>query len=126
MIEICNLRISKGEEWTKVMVDIKSDVKRLDNEDTMWIAVKNENSYMLNDENYDAFLCLPVYMAMYYNTDLCIHGNVSKTLYHNVQKYVQSVLSYFKDGMKVANIMVDGFAEISMGGVKLGRDCPVA
>ena len=120
MIDISNLRISKGEEWTKVIVDIKSDVKRTDSEDTMWVAVKNENADMLNDESYDAFLCLPVYMAMYYNTDLHIHGNVSKVLHHNVKKYVQSILGYFKDGMKPANIIVDGFAEVHGKGGKIG------
>ena len=33
MIEISNLRLVKGEEWTKVVVDIKSDVERIDNEE---------------------------------------------------------------------------------------------
>lgn len=120
MIEISNLRLLRGDEWTKVVVDIKSDVERVDKEDTMWVAVKNEEATMLNDENYDAFLCLPVYMAMYYNTDLRIHGCVSNVLYHNVQRYVQSVLKYFKDGMKEMNIIVDGFKEVEKKGAVVG------
>ena len=130
MIEISNLRLQKGEEWTKVVVDIKSDVARVDKEDTMWVAVKNEEAAMLNDETYDAFLCLPVYLAMYYNTDLRIHGFVSNILYHNVKRYVQSVLKYFKDGMKEINIIVDGFKEVEKNegnivgtGISCGVDC---
>ena len=55
MIEISNLRLVKGEEWTKVVVDIKSDVQRVDKKETMWVAVKNENVAMLNDKNYDVW-----------------------------------------------------------------------
>lgn len=130
MIEISNLRLSKGKEWTKVVVDIKSDFDRVDKENTMWVAVKNEDAAMLNDETYDAFLCLPVYMAMYYKTDLRIHGCVSRALYHNVHRYVQSVLKYFKDGMKEINIIVDGFKELEKdegsivgAGISCGVDC---
>lgn len=129
MIEISNLRLVKGEEWTKVVVDIKSDVERIDNEETMWVAVKNENASMLNDETYDAFLCLPVIMSMYYNTDLRIHGKVSRILYHNVRKYVQSIFNFFKDGTKIINIEVDGFAEVQQTnrivgtGISCGVDC---
>lgn len=129
MIEISNLRLSKGEEWTKVVVDIKSDVARVDKEDTMWVAVKNENAAMLNDENYDAFLCLPVIMAMYYKTDLRIHGKVSKVLYHNVNKYIQSVFNFFKEDTKIINIKVDGFEEVKNKGgmvgtgISCGIDC---
>ena len=64
MIEISNLRVLQEKEWTKVVVDIKSEINRFDKEDTMWVAVMNENATKLNDENYDAFLCLPVIMAM--------------------------------------------------------------
>lgn len=129
MIEISNLRLVKDEEWTRVVVDIKSDVKRVDDEDTMWVAVKNENAFMLNDENYDAFLCLPVIMAMYYKTDLRIYGKVSRILYHNVRKYVQSIFGFFKDGTKKINIEVDGFAEVQKKGsiigtgISCGVDC---
>ena len=129
MIEISNLRLVKGEEWTKVVVDIKSDVKRIDSENIMWVAVKNENASMLNDETYDAFLCLPVVMSMYYKTDLRIHGKVSRVLYHNVRKYVQSIFGFFKDGTKIINIEVDGFAEVQQTskivgtGISCGIDC---
>lgn len=120
MIEISNLRISIGNEWTTLIADIQSDFKRSDQENTIWIAVKNEDAYMLNDETYDAFLCMPVFMAMYYKSDLRIRGNVSKPLYHNVVKYVESVLDYFKEGMQKINIIVDGFAEVQTVGDKIG------
>ena len=127
MIEISNLRVLQEKEWTKVVVDIKSEINRFDKEDTMWVAVMNENATMLNDENYDAFLCLPVIMAMYYKTDLYIHGNVSKILYHNVLKYVQSIYGFFKNDTKKINIKVDGFAEVQESGgiIGTGMSCGI-
>lgn len=56
MIEICNIRKERNEEWTKLLVDVV--VTEIDNpfeEKTMWFAVKNENEEMLSEENYNAF-----------------------------------------------------------------------
>ena len=61
-----------------------------------------------------------------------IRGKVSKTLYRNITKYVESMLVYFKDGVKAVNVLVDGFAEIDncekrkrlIGtGISCGVDC---
>lgn len=128
MIDIKNLRIVKGNEWTRVVADISSDIERLDSENTIWIAVKNENAHMLESKVYNAFLFLPVYMSMYYNTDLHIHGNVSKKLYKNVG-YMQSIIAAFSDKLSKINVSVDGFEEsegegyIIGTGISCGVDC---
>ena len=111
MIEISNLRLEKGPEWTKLMADITSDIKRIDNENTMWIAVKNENSNMLTTDVYNMFLFLPLYMSMFYHTDLHICGCVSKVLYRNVCDYIQPILCSFSNDLSRVKITVDGFKE---------------
>lgn len=78
MIEISNLRKEINGDYTKLIVDLNSDIKRIDNEHEIWISVENKYSYMLNDITYDCCLTVPLYMAMYYNTDLKIKGKVSK------------------------------------------------
>lgn len=80
MIEISNLRKESCEGYTKLIVDINSDIERLDNEKQIWVSVEDKYAYMLNDVTYDCCLTLPVYMAMYYKTDLCIKGKVSKKI----------------------------------------------
>lgn len=44
---------------------------------------------MLTTDVYNAYLFLPLYMAMYYHTDLRIHGCVSKRLYKSIMNYLQ-------------------------------------
>ena len=111
MIEISNLRLEKESDWTKLVADITSDIKRVDNETTMWIAVKNENADMLTTDVYNMFLFLPLYMSMFYHTDLHIHGCVSKVLYRNVCDYIQPILCSFSDDLSKVKVTVDGFRE---------------
>ena len=65
MIEISNLRIEQNEQWARLIVDIKSDFERNDKENTIWIGVEKEPVNMLNNQTYNAFLFLPLFMAMY-------------------------------------------------------------
>lgn len=129
MIEIGNLRKEKLGEWTRLIVDISSDINRTDNETTMWIAVKNENEDMLTTDVYDAFLPLPLYMCMYYHTDLKIHGYVSKKLYYNINDYLQAILCSFSENLEPVSVMVQGFKEAAgehklIGtGISCGVDC---
>lgn len=67
---------------------------------------------MLNDITYDWCLFLPLYMAMYYKTNLRICGNVSKKLYRNIIDYVSPILCSFSDELESVEIFVDGFQEI--------------
>lgn len=128
MIEISNLRKIKDGAWTKVVADIKSDVKRMDSESVMWVGVENEHQDILESNVYNMFLFLPVYMGMYYHTDLHIHGSVSKTLYKNID-YIQGILSDFSKDLNRIRVTVDGYAEsegphnIVGTGISCGVDC---
>lgn len=57
MIEISNLRKICNGEQTILKSDIKSDIEREDREESIWISVENQYSYMMNDktskDNYD-------------------------------------------------------------------------
>ena len=88
MIDIMNLRTEPHGEWTRLVADISSDFQREDKEDTIWVAVKTENADMLTTDSYNMFLLYPLYMAMYYKSDMHLHGMVSEQLYHNVNTYL--------------------------------------
>ena len=112
MIEIKNLRTEDNVGgYTRLIADISSDFIRNDDEDTIWIAVKKENENMLTTDVYNMFLFMPVYMAMYYHSELRLHGCVSKTLYKNINDYVQPILCAFSNDLQNENIIVDGFKE---------------
>ncbi len=66
---------------------------------------------MLADDVYDAFVLVPLYMAMYFKHDLHIHGNMSKRLYKNVMNYLQRILCDFSPDLSRVNVTADGFAE---------------
>lgn len=80
-------------------------------ESGIWVAVKTENADMLTTDVYNMFLFLPVYMGMYYGSDLHICGSVSKKLYRNVLDYLIPILSSFSDKLTPINVTVDGFKE---------------
>ena len=129
MIDIRNLRTESHGKWTRLVADISSDFEREDQEEKIWFAVKNENADMLTTDVYNMFLLYPLYMAMYYNSDIHIHGKVSKQLYHNVCTYLQPIMCAFSDALKNINIIVDGFKEacgshhIIGTGISGGVDC---
>lgn len=111
MIDIRNLRTESHGEWTRLIADISSDFKREDTEDTIWFAVKNDNAGMLTTDVYNAFLLYPLYMAMYYKSDIHLHGKVSEQLYDNVNTYLQAIMCSFSDDLGKVNVVVDGFGE---------------
>jgi hypothetical protein len=78
---------------------------------------------MLSDDNYDAFLLVPLYLAMYHKQDLHICGKVSKRLYKNIMTYVQTILCEFSDALSKVDVKVDGFVEKNLiGGVLLAPE----
>lgn len=77
----------------------------------MWIAVENKNADMLTADVYDAFLFLPLYMAMYYHTELIIDGNVSRELYRNMVDYIQPLLCYFSSSVSPEKVTVLGYKD---------------
>lgn len=68
MIEISNLRKESKKGYSCIIADITSDIEREDKESCIYIGVLPENEDMLAVDVYDAFLFIPLYMAMYYHT----------------------------------------------------------
>lgn len=129
MIEISNLRKESKKGYSCIIADITSDIEREDKESCIYIGVLPENEDMLAVDVYDAFLFIPLYMAMYYHTDLRIHGSVSKSLYRNLVDYVQPILCSFSNKLQKVNVIVDGYKEaegphdVVGTGLSCGVDC---
>ncbi len=112
MITISNIRKEPYGEWVKLVCDIKvTEIENPFKEDTMWFAVKKENEEMFGLDTYDAFFLVPLYLAMFYKTDLKIEGKVSKTLYRNMMEYGQTIMKNFSPDLEKVNVIVDGFGE---------------
>ncbi|SDP64843.1 hypothetical protein [Selenomonas ruminantium] len=121
MLDISNIRKEQHGEWTRLVVDVAfSGVEVPYAEKTMYFAVKNEHADMLTDEVYDAFLLVPLYLAMYHHTDLHIHGKVSKKLYKNIMWYVRQILCDFSDDLSMVDVKVDGFGTVTGKGDIIG------
>lgn len=130
MIEIKNQRIEDmGNSWTRVVADIRfNGMKSPYEEDKIWFATRTDNKEMLSDDNYDAFLLVPLYLAMYHKQDLHICGNVSKRLYKNIMTYIQTILCEFSDKLSKVNVIVDGFIDKNREGgsiIGTGISCGV-
>lgn len=120
MITISNLRIEDIDDgrldgrlagWSRVVADI--DVENMPNPyhnegNQIYFATRTQDKAMLS-RSYDAFLLIPLYIAMSYKQDLHICGKVSKRLYHNIMSYVQTILCDFSDKLSRVNVIVDGF-----------------
>ena len=96
-------------------------------EPVIWLAVKDEDAHMLASDVYDAFVLIPLYIAMYYKQDLHIHGPVSKKLYKNVTNNLWRILCDFSDDLSRVNVTVDGFktADGNPGIIGTGISCGV-
>ena len=111
MIEISNLRKYSKEGFTRLEANIDFtgfDASRY-TEKTIFFSISEENGDMLADDSYDAFVLVPLYLAMYHKTDLRIHGNISKKLYNNINWYIQRIFCNFSDDLAPTNVIVDGF-----------------
>lgn len=124
MIEIKNLRIEDMKNsWIRAVADIHFEgMKSPYKEDNIWFATRTENAEMLSDDNYDAFLLVPLYLAMYHKQDLHICGKVSKRLYKNIMTYIQTILCEFSDKLSKVNVIVDGYTDKLSGGVSLAQE----
>lgn len=111
MIELKNLRLEKGKEWTKLVADISSDRRQLP-DDTLWFALPNENAYMFTDETYDPFVLALYYWAMVWNEDVKICGKMSKKLYKNITSYISQIYNDFSKYTNKVKLSVEGFVEI--------------
>ena len=129
MIEIKNLRIENTKDnYSRVVADINFlDMESPYDENSIWFATHSENRNLLTDESYDAFLLVPLYLAMYHKQDLRIYGKVSKRLYKNITNYIQTILCEFSNQLSRINVFVDGFTDVIEGGhiVGAGISCGV-
>ena len=96
-------------------------------EPVIWLAVEDENAHMLADDVYDAFVLVPLYLAMYLKEDLHIHGKMSKRLHNNITNYLQRILCDFSPDLSRVNVIADGFAEAAgnQGIIGTGISCGV-
>lgn len=122
MIEISNLRRYHS---TEKVARLEVDIKFIDMEveapaETIWFEIDANYDLILADDTYDAFLLVPLFLAMHYKTDLKICGNVSKRLYKNLTWYGQKILCDFSPKLSPVKIIVDGFASPQPQGTLIG------
>lgn len=110
MIEISNLRKYTRGELTRLEVDINFiDMTSPYSERTLYFEIDKKFSYMLADDTYDAFVLVPLYLAMLHKQDLHIRGKISAKLYQNIKWYVQKIWCDFYDELSPITFTVDGF-----------------
>ena len=78
-------------------------------ERTIYFEVDKANGYMLADDSYDAFVLVPLWLAMLHKQTLHIRGKISKRLYQNVKWYIQKIFCDFYDQLAPVKFIVDGF-----------------
>jgi len=122
VIEISNLRRYHSEEKrARLEVDIKFiDMEVKSPAETIWFEIDANYDRILTNDTYDAFLLVPLFLAMHHKTDLRICGNVSKRLYKNLTWYGQKIFCDFSPKISPVNIIVDGFAPPQAQGALIG------
>lgn len=136
MLKISNLRTEKSNGWIKVICDVdgfdkikppinkKTNITFIGNtnieEKTMWFALKEENSDLLNTDTYDAFILVPYYMGMFFGEDLVVYGKVSKKLYYNLTNYVQRIFLDYSDYTRKIHFDVDELVDTNFRGDIIG------
>ena len=130
MIEISNLRKYVVKGMVRLEADVTfTDMKSPYKASKMYFEIDAEHADMLADDTCDAFVLVPLFMAMYYKQDLHIHGNISKKLYQNVKWYIPKILCDFLDVLSPVKFTVDGFTQpkpkgnLIGTGISCGVDC---
>lgn len=113
MFRVSNLRKERKNGWTYLCCDFDTtEMKNPFQEQTMWVAVQEENEDMLSDAVYDPFVLLPIYLGMHYGHDVHIEGNISPRLYHNMTHYLMNIFDRFSDYTRPIKFTVEGFDTI--------------
>ncbi len=115
MFKLSNLKKYVKDGWCYLSCDF--DVTEMENpfaEKTMWVAVEEKNADMLADNVYDPFVLVPVILGMYYKQDVCIDGNVSPRLYHNMQHYLMNIFDRFSDRTSPIKFTVNSFDTVKI------------
>ena len=112
MIEVSNLSKYDTGEVTRLEADIAfHDMASPYPERTIYFEVADENADMLADDSYDAFVLVPLWLAMLHKQTLHIRGKISKRLYQNIKWYIPKILCDFWDALSPAKLIVDGFTD---------------
>ncbi|MBR1804888.1 MAG: hypothetical protein IJ774_00730, partial [Selenomonadaceae bacterium] len=77
-------------------------------ERTIYFDVDEANGHMLADDSYDAFVLVPLFVAMFHKQDLRIRGKISKRLFQNVKWYIQRIYCDYSPDLSPVNVIVDG------------------
>lgn len=121
MIEISNLRKYAVGGCVRLEADINfTDMPSPYAEKTIYFEVDKALGDMLADDTYDAFVLVPLYLAMYHKQDLHIRGNISKKLYQNIKWYIPRILCDFSDDLAPVKFTVDGFTSVKRRGNLIG------
>ena len=121
MIEIANIRKSGRGGVVRLEADITfTNMPSPYAEKTLYFEVAEKDSDMLADDTYDAFVLVPLYLAMYHKQDLHICGNISKKFYQNLKWYVPRILCDFSDDLSPVKLIVDGFTSPKPKGNLIG------
>ena len=113
MIEISNLhKYTTGGGVTRLEVDITfHDMANPYPTNTIYFEVDKKISYMLADDSYDAFVLVPLFVAMFHKQTLHIRGKISKRLYQNVKWYIQQIYCDYSPNLSPVKFIVDGFTK---------------
>lgn len=102
-----NVPFEYGKNQARIICDMQADFT---NKKELWFSVDEEYADLLTDDVYDAFMVALLYPAMYYHEDIEIEGNVSKRLWHNIIRYVQSIVLDYEKKCEPIDIRPRGFA----------------
>jgi len=112
-MKLSNLRLEHdvpfeyGKNQARIICDMQADFT---DKKELWFSVDEEYADLLTDDVYDAFMVALLYPAMYYHEDIEIEGNVSKRIWHNITRYVQSIVLDYEKKCEPINIRPRGFA----------------
>ena len=113
MIEISNLRKRTAGDETRLEADINFfDIASPYSEKTLYFEIDKKYGHMLADDSYDAFVLVPLWLAMLHKQDLHIRGQISKKLYQNIKWYVQKIFCDFYDELSPVKLTVEGFTDL--------------
>lgn len=112
MIEISNLRKRTSGDVTRLEADIKFlNIAAPYKEKTLYFELDKKYGHLFADDSYDAFVLVPLWLAMLHKQDLHICGNVSKKLFQNIKWYVPKILCDFYNALSPVKLIVDGFTD---------------
>ena len=109
MIELSGLRKYTTGGAVRLEADIKfHGMTSPYPERTIYFEVDEANGHMLADDSYDAFVLVPLFVAMFHKQDLRIRGKISKRLFQNVKWYIQRIFCDYSPDLSPVNVIVDG------------------